>query len=136
MVYERYYTVFNLLAIVLLSLGVYIGYQWFSNFMTYSYTYAIMDIVYSSPLYWFTVIVCVGAASLVDFFITSYNFNFRTTPSDYLRQIVKAGESYEENQDEFKRIYKERRDHYLRKDMKREEMLEQKREELAKLASQ
>lgn len=88
MVYSRYYTDWNLVAIFALSIFIYFAYMWITNWITASHTYLSIVQLHKTQIYYTTVLLCTGLSFVTDLFITSFNFNFRTTPTEFLRSIV------------------------------------------------
>lgn len=77
----RFYTYIHLIALLVLSFLVYYGYMWISNYVEYSHTYATIVTVHKSPLFYLTVLLCIGMTFVVDMFINAYEFNVNTNPS-------------------------------------------------------
>lgn len=62
---------------------------WVMNYMTFDKTYATVVMLHQTPIFYLTVFLCAGAAFCIDFFLAAIDFNLLTTPSDYLRKLVK-----------------------------------------------
>lgn len=88
MVFMRFYSVWNFVAIFVLSLGIYYAFIWIANLVTISWTYMTIGELHLTHLYYLTVFLCAGFAFFTDYFVTSFKFNFLTTPTDFLRTIV------------------------------------------------
>jgi len=88
MITSRYFTWLNLFCIFFLSLGIYFAYVWGSNFTTFSETYNSIPMIFSSPHYYLTVLVCVAFCYLFDLIIQAWRFEINTNPSDYLRKLI------------------------------------------------
>lgn len=88
MVFMRFYSVWNFVSIFLLSLSVYYAFMWIANLVSFSWTYLTIMELHLTPLYYLTVLLCAGACFVADLFITGYQFNFLTTPTDFLRSVV------------------------------------------------
>ena len=56
-----------------------------------------------------------------------------TTPTDFLRSIVSSGRKIGDHVKEFDRIFAKIKTYYVNEDIKREDELEQRREEMARL---
>lgn len=95
----RYYTVANFISIIILSVGIYYLFMWVVNYLTFSNTYASIELINSSPLYYLTIFLCVGFTFVVDLFLKGIEFNILTTPPDYLRYLVSNKLSIENNED-------------------------------------
>lgn len=95
MVTSRYFTWFNMISIFFLSLGIYFTYVWASNYTGFSNTYASVPEIFGSPLYYLTVVLCVSFCYIVDIFIESWKFEFRTNPTDFLRKVIKKKKDIE-----------------------------------------
>jgi len=67
MVYERYFAWPNIFCILVLSLGIYFLYVFVSNETGFSNTHASMGVIFSSSVFYFTVVFCIGFAFFVDY---------------------------------------------------------------------
>jgi hypothetical protein len=83
-----------------------------------------------------TVLVCVGLTFAIDLFITAAKFNFLTSPSDFLRAIVKNKQKIQNHVGEFESIYAKIRSKYVLEDISAEKHLEKRRDKLAALVLQ
>lgn len=72
MVFMRYYSNGNLIAIFLLSLTVYYAFIWIANLVSVTYTYQTMIPLHRSPHYFLTVFLCSGTCFIVELFITGF----------------------------------------------------------------
>lgn len=135
MVFMRFYTYWNFLSIFVLSIGIYYAFVWICDYMYFSWTYATILEMHKTQLYYLTILLCVGLCFSVDLFITGFTFNFLTSPSDYLRTVVNRSESISLKTKEFHQIFSKIKTHYVVEDMKKEEQLEKRRDELAKLVA-
>jgi len=68
MVFMRYYTFWNFLAIFILSIGIYYAFVWTCNWVYISNTYASIVELHKSHLYYLTVGLCVVVCFVVDLF--------------------------------------------------------------------
>ena len=132
MVTERYFTWVNLVSIFVLSLGIYFCYIWASNFTGFSNTYETMQVLFSSSQYYLTIGLCVTLCYGIDIFIRSLEFEFKTTPTDFLRKCVNMNLPIEQYEDEFNEIYNKIKQKLVKEDLKREELLEQRRKRILK----
>lgn len=89
MVFERYFAWPNLFSIIVLSLGIYFLYVFASNETDFSNTHASMGVIFSSSVFYFTVVFCVGLAHFIDYGKSAWITVFKTSPTDYLRLLVK-----------------------------------------------
>lgn len=131
MVFIRYYTVFNFIAIFALSLGIYYAFMWVAGNMTFFKTYASIAQIHDTPLYFLTIFLCVGLTFSVDLFLTGIKYNIYTSPSDFLRTIVSRKLKVEDHEEEFNAIYSEIRTKIVKEDVQQEIELEQRREQMA-----
>ena len=69
----------------------------------------------------------------MDLFQSGFIFNFLPSPPNYLRETVSCKLPLEDRIYEFESIYREIKGKYIDEDLKREEELEKRREQLAKL---
>lgn len=105
MVSMRYFTTANFVAIFGLSLGIYYAFMWVLGDMTFSSTYASITLINESPQYFLTIFLCVGITFAVDIFLKVIEFEWFTTPSDFLRKIVSRKLRIEDHKEEFNAIY-------------------------------
>lgn len=84
MLFERFFSVLNFIAIGLLSLGIYYAYTWVSNYMIAS-VFSSMPITLSSYHYYFTMVISVAACIIPDLFIMAFYFIYKSNPVDFLR---------------------------------------------------
>ena len=91
MVWERFYSWLNLFTIFALSVFIYYAFIWICDQMTFSHTYVTVLEMHLSPHYYLTVLLCTGLCFIVDYFKTSFIFNFFCSPTDYLRSLVNQG---------------------------------------------
>jgi len=130
MVFERFFTWINFVAIFLLSVGLYLGYVWLGNYMEASNTFSSIQTIFSSPHFYLTVIVCTALAYAIDIFKTSYSFEIHEDPADYLRKRVSKEKPVDEQ--EFERLYEEVQKESVRLAIEREKLMEIQRAERIK----
>lgn len=68
----RFYTIFHFIAIFLCSFLVYYSYVWVSNYLTFSYTYSMIGVLHTSPLFYLTVLLVGGGTFVIDMFIHAF----------------------------------------------------------------
>lgn len=88
MLQMRYWSYWNFIALFPLSVMIYYAFMWIANIVTISHTYETVGEMHFSPHYYLTVFFCVGTCFIVDLSVTSFKFNFLTTPTDFLRTMV------------------------------------------------
>lgn len=132
---SRFFCILNIITFLVLSILVYFGYQWVSNYMSFSNTYLAIPVMYSSPLFYLTVLFCTGLCFIVDLFVTSFKFNFLTTPACFLRNVVSKKQDIDAVKPQFDEIFNKIRHYYIQQDVKREDFLEKRREELARIVT-
>ena len=125
---SRYLTWINLVSVVLLSLGIYFLYIWASNYTGFSSTYQSMVMIFQSPHYYLTVLLCVFLCYAVDLFMEAWQFEIMTSPADFLRKAVSYGEDIEKKEHRFNQIYAQIKKKYIEEDLQREEKIEVKRD--------
>ena len=133
MVHTRYYTFWNFFALFALSFGLYYAFMWICTVWSWSKTYGTIGEMHEAPLYYLTVLLNVGLCFCVALFQRSFNYNFRTSPSDFLREVVIRGFKLEDHKREFERIYARIKSKYVDEDMDRERELDRRREEKTRL---
>ena len=116
----RYWCQWNFIAIFLLSIAIYYAFVWIANLMSISKTYVTVLQLHNSPQFYLTVFLCVGTCFIVDLFITSFKFNFLTTPTDFLRTMVAQGKKINNHLKEFNSIFAKIKTFYVNEDIKRE----------------
>ena len=131
----RYYNMWNFIALFPLSIIIYYAFIWVLNVFDFSWTYLTIEELHLTHLFYLCVFLCVILAFITDYFVTSFMFNFTPTPTDYLRNIVRSGKRIEDYKKKFDAIYNKIAKHYIEEDMKREEELERRREEMARLVA-
>lgn len=131
MVFIRFYTIFNFIAIFLFSLCIYFAYIWITNILSFSHTIYTINILHQSPLFYLTVFFCVGTTFAFDLFFTGLKFNLYTSPTDFLRKIVSRKLNLEDYKEEFDKLFKELKTEFVTNDLNREQDLERRRELLA-----
>ena len=117
MMQMRYYSYWNFIAIFLLSVGIYYAFVWIANIVWFSNTYVTVYQMHSSPLFYLTVFLIVGTLFVVDLFVTSFRFNFMTTPTDFLRTMVSQKKNIQEHLKEFNSIYAKIKSFYVNEDI-------------------
>lgn len=136
----RYFVWQSFLAILVLSLGIYYAFMWVCNYLASTNTYGTIPEIHLGANYYLTIGVCVVACYSVDLLFTALKFNVWTSPPDFLRALVQkrdlTAEEMQREIAEFERLAAETKTHYLGLDIKREEQLEKRREQLAKLVSE
>lgn len=90
MVQMRHFTLYNFIAIIILSVGIYYAFMWVCNYLPLSNTYVTIVEMHLSPIYYLTIGLCVVLSFCVDLFYRAVHFNMLKTPSDLLRQIVNS----------------------------------------------
>ena len=84
----RYFTYWSLLAILVLSLGIYYAFMWVCNYLQATNTYASIIEIHLSALYYLTIGLCIMLCFSVDLFVRAWHFNVWTSPPDFLRALV------------------------------------------------
>lgn len=108
MLTSRYFTWLNLFCIFFMSLGIYFVYVWASNYTGFSATYQSIQMIFQSPHYYLSVFVCVKLCYLIDLLVEAWRFEINTTPTDYLRRIIKFGKNMDaEKEHQFETIYQQ-----------------------------
>jgi len=120
MVFERFFTWINLFCIIVLSVGLYFAYIWGSNGSTYSLPHYSMETIFSSAHLYLSCALCVVLAYVVDIFKASYIFNFKTTPTDFLRQKIKDKANPDDFEEEFEEVYQQVAEKFVEEDLMRE----------------
>jgi len=89
MVSMRSFTFWSWFAILFTSIAIYYGFMWAANYVTIGNTYATVMEMHMTPLYYLTIGLCVILCFAVDLFQRAFHFNILTSPSDFLREIVR-----------------------------------------------
>jgi hypothetical protein len=86
--------------------------------------------IFSSPHYYLTVFLCVSFCFLIDLLVQAWRFEIRSSPTDFLRKIIKFDQDINEKgrTELFNRIFLKIRQRYIGVDFEREEKLEEKRD--------
>lgn len=71
-----------------MSILVYIGYMWASNWMPFSTVRHSVLTTHYSPLFWLTVLLCGGFAFCGDCLIEFIRITYYKSGSDYVREFV------------------------------------------------
>ena len=88
--------------------------------------------IFGSAHYYLTVLLCVMGCYIVDLYIEAWRFEIKTNPTSYLRKIIsyrKKIDSDPKIMEEFENIYKLVKIEGIEEDFKREEYLEEKRDQ-------
>lgn len=126
---HRWLNFFNLLAIFVLSILLYYAYTWVANYMTYSYTYHTSVILHSTPLFYLSVLLCVGVAVGVDLFIETVKVNLLGRPTTFIRKEINDNGSVSEQKElHFLELVKRKERLFVKNDIAREGVLRNKRE--------
>jgi hypothetical protein len=125
--YERYFTVFNIISLTLLSVGVYVSWTWVADVVPFSNTVGTMMVTYTSPLFYLTVTVTFGFCYVIDFLMATLRFNIWTSPSDYLRLVVHKKGNIQNYKQHFLDIYQKIKEKIRIEDIKHEKILEVRR---------
>jgi hypothetical protein len=133
MVQMRYFTNQNFGTILFLSVGVYYAFMWVCNILEISWTFATILEMHMSHLYYLTLGLCIGLCFVVDLFIRAFEFNLMTTPSDLLRELASTKAPFETVRARFDAIYQVIQKQIIKESLQRENELEKRREELARL---
>lgn len=91
-----------------------------------------MIAIFESPHYYLTVILCVMGCYIVDLFLEAWRFEIKTNPTSYLRKIISYRRKLENDPrrlEEFEEIYQLVKIEGIEEDFKREEYLEEKRDQ-------
>ena len=130
MVTSRYFTWINLVCIFLLSLGIYFVYIWGSNYTGFSATYQSIQMIFASPQYYLSVLLCVFFCYAIDLLVSSWRFEIGTNPTDFLRRLIHYERSINDagKEELFDKICQKVRTKYISTDFEREEKLEEKRD--------
>lgn len=88
MVQMKYFTTWNFITIIVLSVGIYYAFMWACNYIVLSWTYASIMQMHQSHIYYLTIGLCVALCFIVDLGIRAYYFNILTSPVDHLRWMA------------------------------------------------
>jgi steroid 5-alpha reductase family enzyme len=126
---HRLLNILNLLAIFLMSLGLYYSYKWVAHSMNYNYTYMTIAALHSSPLYYLSIFLCTTIAYCIDICIETIKVNMLGRPSQYIRRIVNSYKDLPERySEEYSTLCSNLQDKFIEKDNRREKYLAPKRE--------
>ncbi len=135
MVFMRYWSYWNFIALFPLSFIIYYAFIWVLNLFDFSYTYLTIVELHNTHLFYLCVFLCVIIAFITDLFVVGFMFNFAPTPTDYLRYVVRSGLDMGKHKARFNAIYDKIEKHYIQEDIQREGELDRKREEIARLVA-
>jgi magnesium-transporting ATPase (P-type) len=82
---ERNFNYLNVISFVILSIGFYIGIEWASDVMTSFNTDYTITILYRSPVYYLTILLCCCLEFTIDHFVQVYRFYISESPNDFCR---------------------------------------------------
>ncbi len=122
--FERLFNIVNVVCLGLLSIGIYYLFVWVMNYMTFDHTYATIVMLHQTPIFYLTVLMCIGACFALDFFIAALEFNIFTTPTDFLRALVKNKQKIQHHLTEFNMLYQNIFRKYMLEDLELEKKLE------------
>lgn len=125
---HRWMNFLNLLAIFGLSILLFYAYLWISNYMSYSYTYMTAQQLHSSPLFYLSVFLCVVVCLVIDLFIETIRINLLGRPTAYVRKQVNTNGNLRVDDETFQRFVLNKDKKFMKKDLRREAQLRQRRE--------
>ena len=91
----KYITLLHALSFMIMSFGAYLGFMWFTNFVEFGWTHYSIEQVHSSPLFYLTITVTVGASFMLDLFLECASVLLKTSPTSMLRSIIRSRSSIE-----------------------------------------
>ena len=98
MMWTRYITILNLIAVVVTSVGAFLAFMWLSNSFQHSWMQNVVAEAHQSALFFATVFICISLCSLVDLAFYSWNHIIDTSPANYLRSLALQKEAPSEKQ--------------------------------------
>lgn len=128
MVTGRLFNVINFIAIFLLSLGLYYGYSWVSNYLNFSKTLLTSEELHESPIFYLTVFMCSGTVLIFELFVETIRVNLRGSPTQLARKEVNSGRISVWFEQEFERLRRIREIGFVKQDIKKEKWIVKKRE--------
>lgn len=129
LVTHRWLNVLNLIAIFLLSMGLYYLYHWVANFMTYSKTYMTSQVLHESPLFYLSILLNVGICLLIDLAIETVRVNLLGRPTAFARiEVNNHGAIRDETYNHFMYLVRNKDKKYMHKDIQREKYIQQQRD--------
>ena len=87
--YERIFNWINIIGFIIFGFGLYIMVQWISQYSTIFKVYKSIKTLYSSPIYYMSVLACCAIIFSIDHFLTVWNFHVNATPNDFCRLWAK-----------------------------------------------
>jgi hypothetical protein len=84
---SRSFTIWNMLAFSVTSIGFYVAYMWASNYIGDKMDDAVLQ-AHTSPLYYLSVLLCIGICFSFDYFVQSFNMLAKPNPSEFLRRLI------------------------------------------------
>ena len=125
----RWFTWITFCNIFLLSIFLYYGYTWFANYMSYSKTYGTSATMHTSPLFYLSIILWVGAAFVIDLFIETIKVNLMDRPASYVRKILaNKGQVLFDRQVKFQKMIHKYEVEFVKQDFKRESIIKKRRD--------
>lgn len=87
-IWTRWWTKVSFFFYSVMSIMVYIGYMWLSNYMPFSLVRHSVLTMHFSPLFWLTVLLCGGFSFCGDCLIEYIRITYYKSASDYVREFV------------------------------------------------
>jgi len=83
--YQRFFNWINIVGFAIFGFGVYILVQWLSHISSIFKVYRSIKTLYSSPIYYLSVLACCCLIYSFDHFMTVWYFHTKATPNDFCR---------------------------------------------------
>ena len=125
----RLFNIINFIAIFLLSLSLYYGYSWISNYMNFSKTLLTSEELHESPIFYLTIFLCSGTVLVFELFVETIRVNLMGSPAELTRKEINSGSGVSiwfEKQ--FARLLKNKEIGFVKQDIRKEKWIVKKRE--------
>ena len=118
---QRLFNIFHFICIIFLSLLLYYGYNWLSNYFSFSKTYLTSVQLHTSPQFYLTIFLCAGFILVCELFIETIFVNLWGSPSEYMRKVVNDYKHLPPDfEEEFNRLMLRKEEQFVRDDLQRE----------------
>ena len=125
----RLFNIFNFIAIFLLSLALYYGYSWVSNYLNFSKTLLTSEQLHESPIFYLTIFLCCGTVLIFELLIETVRVNLMGGPAEYARKEINWNKIIPYYFDkEFTRLLKIKELGFVHQDIRKEKWIVKRRE--------
>ena len=133
MVTGRLFNLINIFAIIALSLLLYYGYSWISNYMNFSKTLLTSEELHVSPIFYLTIFMCCGSILVFELIIETIRVNMMGSPIQFARKVINSFKEIPDwFEDKFNILFEKSERNFIHQDIIKEKSNEKRREKRMK----